>query len=448
MRLLDPLFSTDKMREVFSPLRTLQGMLDFEAALARALVATGHAPASVLGPIQQNCKAELYSAEAIAREAASAGNLAIPLLKLLTTAVENADQRAGAFVHLGATSQDAIDTGAVLQIRAGLTLLDAALVKLADRLATLAEENQSTILPGRTWMQQASPVTLGLKFAGWLDAINRHRARVAQAHSQVGFLQFGGAVGTLAALGSSGPAVAAALARELHLALPPVPWHAHRDRITHVAATLGLLVGTLGKIARDISLMSQSEVAEAFESGAPGRGGSSTMPHKRNSVGSAVILSAAIRVPPLVSTMLTALVQEHERGLGGWHAEWETLPEIFLLTDGALHHLSGIVDGLQIDREAMARNMAGANGLALSEAVAVALTKVIGREAAHQSVASAARVAPESKLSLREALLKDPRVTSHLAAAEIDKLLDPKNYLGSAQAMTRQVLAEHKKTRL
>lgn len=436
------------MRDVFSSERTLQGMLDFEAALARALVETHDAPAGVLVPIEQNCQAKLYSAETIAREAASAGNLAIPLLKRLTTAVENTEKGAGAFVHLGATSQDAIDTGAVLQIRAGLTLIDAALVKVADRLATLAEENQSTILPGRTWMQQASPITLGLKFAGWLDAIDRHRARVAEAHAQVSFLQFGGAVGTLAALGLSGPAVAAALARELHLALPPVPWHAHRDRITHVAATLGLLVGTLGKIARDISLLSQSEVAEAFEPDAPGRGGSSTMPHKRNPVGSAVILSAAVRVPPLVSTMLTAMVQEHERGLGGWQAEWETLPEIFLLTDGALYHLFAILEGLQIDRQATARNMAAANGLTLSEAVAVGLTKVIGREAAHKSVRSAARVASESKLSLREALLKEPTVTAHLSAAEVDQLLDPKNYLGSAQAMTAQVLAAHKKRRL
>ena len=444
MRLLDPLFTTIEMREVFSTRATLQGMLDFEAALTRALVETHNAPAGVLVPIQQNCKAELYSAETIARQAASAGNLAIPLLKLLTTAVDSADESAGAFVHLGATSQDAIDTGAVLQIRAGLTLLDATLLKIADRLAILAEENQSTLLPGRTWMQQASPITLGLKFSGWLDAIVRHRARFAEAHAQVSFLQFGGAVGTLAALGSSGRAIATALARQLHLALPPVPWHAHRDRIAHVATTLGLLVGTLGKIARDISLMSQHEVAEAFEPGSPGRGGSSTMPHKRNPVGAAVILSAAIRVPALVSTMLAAMVQEHERGLGGWHAEWETLPEIFLLTDGAANQLSAILDGLQIDREAMARHVADANALTLSEAVAVALTRFVGREAAHKSVASAVRLASESKLSFPEALLKDPSVIRHLSAAEIDNLLNPKNYLGSAETMTAQVIADYR----
>ncbi len=436
------------MREVFSSQRTLQGMLDFELALARALVKTQNAPSSILVPIEQNCKAELYSVESIAREAASAGNLAIPLLKLLTAAVERLDKNAGAFVHLGATSQDAIDTGAVLQIRAGLSLIDSALVKIADRLAMLAQENQSTLLPGRTWMQQGSPITLGLKFAGWLDAIDRHRTRLAAAYAQVSFLQFGGSVGTLAALGSSGPDVAAALAAELQLGLPSAPWHAHRDRVVHVATSLGLLAGTLGKIARDVSLMSQSEIAEAFEPDGPGRGGSSTMPHKRNPVGSAVILSAAIRIPALVSTMLSAMVQEHERGLGGWHAEWETLPEIFLLADGALYHLAAILDGLQIDRDAMARNVAASNGLTLSEAVAAALTKAVGSEAAHKSVARAARLASESKISLREALLLDPSVAAHLSADAIDTLLDAKNYLGSARAMTTQVLADHKKRKL
>jgi 3-carboxy-cis,cis-muconate cycloisomerase len=190
--------------------------------------------------------------------------------------------------------------------------------------------------------------------------------------------------------------------------------------------------------------MSQHEVAEAFEPGSPGRGGSSTMPHKRNPVGAAVILSAAIRVPALVSTMLAAMVQEHERGLGGWHAEWETLPEIFLLTDGAANQLSAILDGLQIDREAMARHVADANALTLSEAVAVALTRFVGREAAHKSVASAVRLASESKLSFPEALLKDPSVIRHLSAAEIDNLLNPKNYLGSAETMTAQVIADYR----
>jgi 3-carboxy-cis,cis-muconate cycloisomerase len=247
-------------------------------------------------------------------------------------------------------------------------------------LARLAEAHKSTLLAGRTWLQQGPPVTFGLKVAGWLDAVERHRERLKQARKQILVLQFGGAVGTLAAVGDRGLELASALARELKLDLPEVPWHSHRDRLAEVAASLGLLVGSLGKIARDISLMSQTEIDEVVEPSGPGRGGSSTMPHKRNPVGSAVILAAALRVPALVSTVLTAMVQEHERGLGGWHAEWETLPEIFRLTAGALAHTNEIVAGLEIHPEKMSQNLNVTHGLVLAEAVAFALRERLGKE--------------------------------------------------------------------
>jgi 3-carboxy-cis,cis-muconate cycloisomerase len=446
-RLLDSLFTTDQAREIFSDRARLQGMLDFEAALARALAGAGVAPAGVSAVIQVQCKAELFATDALARDAALAGNLAIPLVKALTAAVAKSDEKAAGFVHWGATSQDAIDTGVVLQLRAAFDGIAAQLAQLANALARLVEEHRATLLVGRTWLQQASPLTFGLKAAGWLDAVNRHRVRLGAARQQALVLQFGGAVGTLAALGTQGPTVARVLAEELKLELPSLPWHTQRDRFAEVATTLGLLVGSLGKIARDVSLMSQTEVGEALEPTAPGKGGSSTLPHKRNPVGSAVVLAAAIRVPALVSTMLAAMPQEHERGLGGWHAEWETLPEIFLLATGALSHATQIVNGLEVHEEKMARNLEATHGLILAEAVAIALAKPMGRMPAHHLIETASRQALESGRSLCEVLIEDKQVREHLAPDEIDKLLDPKNYTGSAESMIDRVLADHKRQR-
>jgi 3-carboxy-cis,cis-muconate cycloisomerase len=308
----------------------------------------------------------------------------------------------------------------------------------------MADTHRSTLLAGRTWLQQASPVTLGLKVAGWLDAVDRHRTRLTATREQVLVLQFGGAVGNLAALAEQGNAVSRALAEELKLRLPRIPWHTHRDRFAEVATTLGLLVGTLGRIARDISLMAQTEVDEILEPAAPGKGGSSTLPHKRNPVGCAVILAAAVRVPGLVSAMLSAMVQEHERGLGGWHAEWETLPEIFLLAAGALSHMTQIVQGLEVHEEKMSHNLAATQGLILAEAVAMALAKNLGRTPAHKLIEKASHQALESRQSLRDVLLHTKEVRAHLSAAEIDKLLDPKNYTGSGDPMIDHVLADHK----
>ncbi len=330
-QLLDPLFTTDRMRAVFSDRGRLQGMLDFEAALARAEARAGVIPAAAAAPIAAQCRAEAFDIGELARGSALAGNTAIPLVKALTALVAKGDEAASRFVHWGATSQDAMDTGLVLQLRDALDLLDADLSRLSGVLAGLADEHKRTVLAGRTWLQQATPVTLGLKAAGALSAVERHRARLRELRPRLLVVQFGGASGTLAALGADGLKVAAALAEELKLGLPDVPWHAQRDRVAEVATALGLLVGTLGKVARDISLLMQTEVGEAFEPAAAGKGGSSTMPHKRNPVGCAAILAAAIRVPGLVSVMLTAMVQEHERGPGRLargvgHAAGDLLP--------------------------------------------------------------------------------------------------------------------------
>ena len=358
-------------------------MLNFEAALIRALAREGIALYKLPQRLSRNAmrtSSRLKSWHEKARLPATS-NL---MVKQLTSLVAKIDEKASAFVDYGATSQDAIDTGLVLQLREALEEIGNGLSKISSALVKLVEAHESTLLVGRTWLQHAPPVTLGLKAAGWLSAIERHHARLNQTQKDVLVIQFGGAVGTLAALGDRGPAVASALADDLKLGLPDLPWHTHRDRFAEVATTLGLLVGTLGKIARDISLMTQTEVAEVAEPSAPGKGGSSTMPHKQNPVGCAVILSAAIRVPALVSTMLTSMVQEHERGLGGWHAEWETLPEICMLAGGAVAQTAGVLGGLQIHENRMAENIGVTGGLIFSEAVAMVLRKKLGRSQSHQ----------------------------------------------------------------
>jgi len=440
MALLDPLFGSTAMREVFSDSVRLQGMLDFEAALARAEARGGVIPAAAAAAISSKCRASLIDTGALASATAASLNPAIPLIKQLTALVAKEHPEAAQFVHWGATSQDANDTGLVLQMRQAFDILETDLSALCRGLAKLAQDHRSTSIAGRTLMQHALPTTFGVKAAGWLDAMKRHRERFAETRARVLVLQFGGAVGTLAALREKGLRVAEALAAELHLELPLIPWHSQRDRIAEVATTLGLCTGTLGKIARDISLHMQTEIAEVSEPSGEGRGGSSTMPHKRNPVSSGVVLSAAVRVPGLVSTMLSAMVQEDERGLGNWQAEWETLPEIFRLTAGALRQMATIVPDLEVDSARMKRNLEATHGLIFAEAVTIALATYMGRPAALALVEAASRRARESKKHLREILGQDNAVTERLSAAELDRLFTPENYFGVAEQWVDRVV--------
>jgi 3-carboxy-cis,cis-muconate cycloisomerase len=447
MSLLEPLFRWEAIEELFSDRARVQGMLDFEAALARAEARTGVIPATAAAAIATKCRAELFDMGALARATALAGNPAIPLVKQLTALVGKDDKDSMGYVHWGATSQDAIDTGFVLQLREALERIDAELGKLCGALAQLAVKHRSTLVAGRTWLQQALPTSFGLKAAGWLDAMNRHRARIGEMRRRAMVVQLGGAVGTLAALGNKGLEVAKALGEELHLAVPDVPWHSHRDRVVEVATTLGLCTGTLGKIARDISLLMQTEVAEVFEPAGEGRGGSSTMPHKRNPVTAAVVLAAAMRMPGLVSSMLSAMVQEHERGAGGWHAEWETMPEIIGLAAGALHHLAETVPGLEIDAAKMQENLDVTRGLIFAEAVQMALGSQMGRMAAHELVEAACKRARTGKRHLREVLAEDATAKKHLTKADLERLFDPQQYLGVAEGLIDRVLAAHSSQR-
>jgi 3-carboxy-cis,cis-muconate cycloisomerase len=429
------------MRDVFSDHGRLQGILDFEAALAAAEARCGVIPQPAAQVIASQCRAEHFDIETLARASALAGNTAIPVVRELAARVANASPEAERFVHFGATSQDAMDTGLVLQLRAALGLIEPALLRLSGELRRLAREHRLTPLAGRTWLQQAVPITFGLKVAGWLSAIDRHRGRLEAVGPRVLVLQLGGAAGTLASLGERGLDVALGTAHELKLALPDLPWHAQRDRLAEVATSLGILVGSLGKIARDISLLTQTEVGEVFEPAAPGRGGSSTMPHKRNPVGCAVVLAAATRVPALVGISLNAMVQEHERGLGSWQAEWDTLPEICLLTAGALEQTLGIVSGLEIDTDRMRANLEATDGLIFAEAVSMMLAAKIGRQAAHELVERACRSAVEQKRLLFDVLTEDDHVRTHLSRADLAKLFDPTAYLGLAGRFVDRALA-------
>ncbi|MBB5943961.1 3-carboxy-cis,cis-muconate cycloisomerase [Xanthomonas sp. 3307] len=439
--LLRPLFGDPIVDAAFDDRARLQAMLDVEAALARAQARCGVIPASAAAPIAAACDAARYDVAALAAATALAGNPAIPLVKALTAQVAAADEDAARWVHWGATSQDVIDSGAVLQLRAALDRVEAQLDALCAALAALAQRERDTGLPGRTLLQQAVPVTFGLKAAGWLDALQRSRRRLQALREDALVLQFGGAAGTLAALQSQGLAVAEALAAELRLPLPALPWHAARDRIGEIGAAFALLAGSLGKIGRDVALLMQSEVAEAFEPAAAGKGGSSAMPHKRNPVGCVVAIAAATRAPGLLATLFAALPQEHERAVGGWHAEWETLPELVRLSAGSLAQVRVLVEGLELDRARMAAHLDSHGGLLYAEAVAVTLAAHLGKAAAHALVETAVRRALATQQHLRAVLAEEPQVSAVLAPADLDALFASDSWRGMATVWIERVLA-------
>jgi 3-carboxy-cis,cis-muconate cycloisomerase len=442
-QLFDRYFTQEGMREVFSDRGRVQGMLDFEAALARAEASIGAIPAEVVNDIVAACDASLYDFDALAVAVGNAGNSAIPLVKALGLQIATRNEKAERYVHMGATSQDAMDSGLVVQLRSAISLLERDLANLADALAQQAQRHAGVPMPGRTWLQQATPITLGAKIAGWLGAITRHRQRLKELKPRLLCLQFGGASGSLAALGEMAFPIAEALARELKLSLPDQPWHTQRDRLVEFASWLGLVAGGLGKIGRDISLLMQTEAGEVFEPAAAGKGGSSTMPHKRNPVGAAVMISAATRAPGLVATMFSAMPQEHERSLGLWHAEWETLPELCCLVSGSLQQALAVIPGLEVDAGRMRQNLDLTHGLVLAEAVSIALAQRIGRDAAHHLIEQCCRRAVEHGRHLREVLGDEPGVTAQLSAQALDNLLNPAQYLGQSKRWVKRTVAEH-----
>ena len=440
MQLLDGLFRSPAVEPFFTDAATVQSILNFEAALARAEARAGVIPEAAGATITAACRTELFDLAALARAVYPAGNLAIPLIKQLTAIVARSSPGSAGYIHFGATSQDALDTALVLQVRSATRSIQTELDRTITALTDLTSAHRKTFLVARTWLQHALPTTFSFITAGWLDACLRHRGPLQNLLDESLALQFGGAVGTLAALGDRGSQVASFLAEELALPLPRIPWHAQRERIAEVATTYGRLAGTYSKIARDLSLHMQPEFGELSEPVSPSRGGSSTMPHKQNPVACAAILAAASRVPPLVATILSALPGEFQRSLGAWQSEWETLPEIVRLAAGASHHLAELLPNLVIHPEKMLANLELTKGLIYAEAVTFALTSELNRAAAHKLVEDACRRAQSTRRHLREILSADPTVASILDAAALARLFEPANYLGSANHFIDQVL--------
>lgn len=433
---LDSLATTEPLADIFSDANLLRSMLRFEVALARAEARQQLIPATAAEQIEAAATDATFDAAAIARDARASGTIAIPFVAALTARVRDADPPSATFVHWGATSQDVTDTAMVLCLAQAFPIVAADHRALALRLRALSDQHATAVMLGRTLMQPALPITFGLKVAGWWAACERCWVRVAAAFSEGLVLQFGGPSGTLAALGTAGSAVAGAMARELSLANAYAPWHAHRDRLGTMMAACGVYTATLGKIARDVTLLMQSEVAEVSEPG----GNSSAMPHKRNPSGSAIALAAAARVPGLVSTFLTASIQEHERGVGGWHAEAPTVAAIVQATGAAVASMRNVVEQLRVDTDRMRANIAATRGVVFAERAMVLLTPRLGRETAQQLIAHALEPQTRGSRTFTETLAAMPEVASVLTPHELSTLDVPETYLGCAEVMRRHLL--------
>jgi 3-carboxy-cis,cis-muconate cycloisomerase len=412
-------------------------MLDFEVALARAT-----APEEAAGAIAAAC-ADLDGFD-IAEIGRSSGDAGTPVPGLLKALRAKLPAEAAAQVHRGATSQDVVDTAAMLVAKRALAPLLDDMAGAGDACASLAERFRDAPMAGRTLLQQALPITFGLEAAGWLTGLDEAQADLTRVRDESLALQLGGAVGTLASLGDDGLAVVRNVARELELAEAPLPWHTHRERSVRLACALGEAAGAMGKVARDVELLAQTEVGEAAEGGGPGRGGSSTLPHKRNPVGAVAVTACAVRAPGLVATMLASMAQEHERAAGAWQAEWETLSDLLRLTGSAAAALRELLERLEPDPDRMRANLDATGGLLMTESVVTALTPALGRGAAQELVSSAAQRALDDGSPVRDVLLELPEVRDGLGPDGLDAALAPEGYLGAAGELVDRALAAHR----
>ena len=434
---LGTLYGSDAARIVFDERAWFQHMLDVEAALARVQARLGIIPADAAAAITAAARVEVLDT---AELAASVRNVGYPVVGVVK-GLSRAAGAAGAWTHWGATTQDIMDTATVLQVRAGFDLISAELDAVIAGLAHHAKAHRDTVMAGRTHLQHALPVTFGLKCATWLMPLLAHRERLAQIRPRVEVVQFGGAAGTLASLGDQGLPVMLALAVELGLGAPAAPWHVCRDGLAEAVSFLGLVCGSLAKIATDIILLCQNEVAEVFEPYVPGRGQSSTMPQKRNPIASEYILASARGVHALVPLMQSAMAHDHERATGPWQAEYLALPQAFVLAHGALQHARTIAEGMVVDAARMRRNLDLTGGLIVAEAVMMGLAPHLGREEAHHVVKHACDRALAEGMTLTNALMLEAEVTRRLDRAAVAAMTDPAAYLGAAGAFIDRVLA-------
>ena len=439
-RLIESLATTELLAEVFSDSSILEAMLDFEIALARAEARVGIVPKSAADRIAAAAHANEFDIHALSRSMFRAGTPSIPVVKALTEKVRAGEAEAAGWVHWGATSQDVADTALVLLLKRARKILTGDLQRLEKALIKLSEQHKATVMLGRTLMQAAPPVTFGLKVAGWLGALSRGSKRLESAFDEALVLQFGGASGTLASLADKGTVVARALAEELGLSCPEAPWHTHRDRLANLVCCCGVLTGSLGKMARDISLLMQNEVAEVSEPGGQSRGGSSTMPHKRNPIACALTLGAAQRIPGLVASFLSAMVQEHERAVGGWQSEWPTVASIVQATGSAASSMGEVAEGLSVDPARMRQNIANTQGLIFAERVMLLLAAELGRDVAHKLLEDTILKSIAQNKALSTLLAELPEVSSRLNRSVLDQMEIPEQYLGSAEAFCKALL--------
>jgi 3-carboxy-cis,cis-muconate cycloisomerase len=441
LRLIDSLTTNPQVDDVFSDASLLQAMVRFEVALARVEGRLGIIPAAAAEAIQRVAAAERIDAAALASATLQSATPAIPFVKQLTEQIRSVDSSAAGFVHWGATSQDLRDTAMVLLLQKVQSIFASDLDRLEASLTGLSDKHAHTVMLGRTLLQPATPITFGLKAAGWLGAIHRARKNVDRAFIEARVLQFGGASGTLAAVGDRGLEVAEALAKELDLTLPDAPWHAHRDRLANLLTSCGVLVGLLAKMARDITLLMQPEVGEAREASAEGRGGSSTMPHKQNPVGCTLTLAAANRTPGLIANYLSGMVQEHERGAGGWQAEWSTIADVLSATGMAVASMATVADGLIVDAGRMRANIEATQGRIFAERAMILLGTRMGRDVAHKLVEGATRRSVEQGRGLKDVLAEIKEVKQHMTPQDLNALDDPEKYLGSAETFRQRLMS-------
>ncbi len=431
------IFSSETMRQVFSDENRVQCYLDIEAALARVQARLGLIPQRAADEITAKCTLDIIDMVKLKSKTELIGYPVLPVVQQLVAACSD---HLGEYCHWGATTQDITDTATIMQIRQALSLIEDDLTAVSGHLADLARRYHDTPMAGRSNLQQAVPITFGYKVATWLSAIERHRQRLAELRPRVLVGEFGGAAGTLASLGTAGLDVQEGLMAELELGQPDIAWHTARDRIAEVGCFLGLVTGTLGKIATDVKLLMQTEVGEVFEPYAKDRGSSSTMPQKRNPISCNYIHASVAMVRQLVAALLDAMVEDHERSTGPWEIEWIAVPEIFTLTAGALQHARTLLAGLEVDAARMRANLEITHGLISTEAVMMGLAPHLGRQRAHDLVYDISRQASVSGRSLLDLLAENEEIAAYLDRAALAKLLDPAEYLGLSGEMVDRVL--------
>jgi 3-carboxy-cis,cis-muconate cycloisomerase len=442
MSALQHAFWDEACAQALSDDRLLAAMARFEGALALACASAGLVPHDAARTIAEVAATAAFDAAALARAARRAGVLTIPFVKQLTEKVAAVSPEAARYVHQGSTSQDVIDTGAVLCLLAAADRLLALARRLGDAAAALAQRHTRTPTVARTLLQSAVPVPFGWKAAVWLSTLTRARAHFGAAASEACVLQFGGAGGTLSAYGAQGDAVALALAAELGLARAAVTWHSARDGFARLGAEAAILAGAAGKIARDVSLLMQPEVGEVAEPRGEGRGGSSAMPHKRNPVGCLCALEAAHRAPGLAATLLAQLAPEHERGMGQWQSQWFTLRDLLCSAGSALGAMADVLEGLQVDERAMRANLERSRGLVYSESVALHLSRTLGKQAAHALTEKLCGIAAREGKNLIDVLRADPQAVAAIDAKEISNLFKPETCFGASAEMIERALAQ------